>query len=118
MHVNQGRPSVQSGSERQPGDRPAAPGDLSLVQSFINSRWDLDKELREQLSSPSELARWLAERGLLEPGTRLTRADLSRAHSAREGLRALLFINNGAAAKQVEIERLNNALAHSSLSVE
>jgi predicted RNA-binding Zn ribbon-like protein len=105
-------------SQRQPGDRPAAPGDLALVQSFVNSRWDLDQDHREQLRSPSELARWLAGHGLLESGAKLTRADLNRALDAREGLRALLFINNGAAPKPHAIERLNSALGRSAVTVE
>ena len=45
-----------------------------LVQDFVNSR-----ELRpavEDLETPEQLAAWLAERQLLEPGARLTNADL------------------------------------------
>jgi hypothetical protein len=43
-------------TERQPGERAPAPGDLGLVQAFVNTRWDLDNELEEQLRSPSEIA--------------------------------------------------------------
>jgi hypothetical protein len=82
-------------AERQPGERAPAPGDLGLVQAFVNTRWDLDNELEEQLRSPSEIAAWLAERRLLEPGTELTPGDLKRALDVREGLRAV-FVNNGA----------------------
>ena len=109
--------SKTSRPERQPGDRPAAPGDLALIQSFVNSRWDLEQDHCEQLRSPSELARWLAEHGLLKPGEKLTRADLKRALDTREGLRALLFMNNGAAPKADAIERLNSALGRSAVTV-
>jgi predicted RNA-binding Zn ribbon-like protein len=96
--------------ERQPGDRAPAPGDLALVQSFVNSRWDLDRDLEEQLQTPSDLAAWLEERRLLEPGARLTTADLERALEVREGLRALLFVHNGANRDAGAIARLNRAL--------
>lgn len=87
------------------------------MQRFVNSRWDLEHEHEEQLGSPSELADWLAEHDLLEPGTRLTAADLRRALDVREGLRALLFVNNGADADRPAIERLNRAVQRAPLSV-
>ena len=52
----------------------------------------------------------MADRGLLEPGTRLSQAELAQALDARRGLRALLFVNNGAPPDQEAIERLNRAL--------
>ena len=62
--------------------------------------------------SPRELAGWLSERRLLGSGTKLTTADLKRALDVREGLRALLFVNNGATLDEAAIERLNRALGH------
>jgi predicted RNA-binding Zn ribbon-like protein len=110
-------PSSTQDRERQPGDRAPAPGNLGLVQSFVNTRWDLEHDQEELLRSPSELAAWLAERRLLEPGTKLTTADLKRAVDVREGLRALLFVNNGATRDDEAIERLNRALGPTALSV-
>jgi predicted RNA-binding Zn ribbon-like protein len=98
-------------AERQPGGRAPAPGELELIQSFVNSRWDLDRDHEEQLGTPSNLARWLAERALLEPGTALSDAELRRALEVREGLRALAFVNNGAPADNDAVERLNRALS-------
>jgi predicted RNA-binding Zn ribbon-like protein len=109
--------STPRSAERQPGDRAPAPGDLALVQSFVNTRWDLDHDLEEQLRTPSDLARWLDERRLLEPRTKLTSADLKRALDVREGLRALLFVNNGASRDDGAIERLNRALGGTTLAV-
>jgi len=111
------RPSTQRSVERQPGDRAPAPGDLALIQSFVNTRWDLDHDLEEQLRTPSDLAVWLAERRLLEPRTKLTPADLKRALDVREGLRALLFVNNGATRDDGAIERLNRGLGRTTLAV-
>jgi len=102
---------------RQPGDRAPAPGELGLIQAFVNSRWDLEHQLGEQLRSPAELVAWLAAHGLLEPDTKLTKAELRRALDVREGLRATLFVNNGAAEDEEAIERLNRALGRTALAV-
>jgi predicted RNA-binding Zn ribbon-like protein len=109
---------VMQPADRQPGERAPAPGELGLVQSFVNSGWDPYRDHEEQLNDPSELSRWLARRGLLEREIRLTKADLGRALDVREGLRALLFGNNGAGADRDAIERLNRALVRSQLHVE
>jgi predicted RNA-binding Zn ribbon-like protein len=90
---------------------------LALIQSFLNTRWDLNRDQEEQLSTPIELARWLRERGLLERGASLGDDDLGRALDVREGLRALLFVNNGAASNHEAVDRLNHALSSSKLGV-
>jgi len=110
-------PSNPRTVERQPGDRAPAPGDLGLIQSFVNTSWDLDHDGEEELRSPRELAAWLSERRLLGSGTKLTTADLRRALDVREGLRALLFVNNGATLDEAAIERLNRALGRTALAV-
>jgi predicted RNA-binding Zn ribbon-like protein len=74
----------------QPGARAAAPGDLALVQAFINTHYDLVAEHgAEVLASPDRLRDWLASRGLISSRAKLTGSDLSRALAAREALRAL-----------------------------
>lgn len=110
-------PSTQDAAERQPGDRTPAPGDLRLVQSFVNTSWDLDHDGEERLRTPSDLARWLSEHRLLEPGAKLTPADLRRALHFREGLRALLFVNNGSTPDGDAIDRLNDSLGRTALAV-
>ena len=90
---------------------------MELLQSFVNTRWDLDRDQEDQLRTPTELARWLRDRGLLEPGSKLGDEDLGRALEVREGLRALLFVNNGADPNQEAIERLNHALNRPGLEV-
>lgn len=102
--------SIEPAAERQPGGRAPAPGRLGLVQSFVNSRWNLDRGLQEQLSSPASLADWLIAHRLLDSGVRIGPAGLERALVVREGLRELLFVNNGAAGDRARIERLNQAL--------
>jgi predicted RNA-binding Zn ribbon-like protein len=110
--------SVNPVSERQPGDRPPAPGDISLVQAFCNTFWDLDRRGQEQLVSAAALAEWLVKHDLLEAGTRLDQGDFERALDVREGLRALLLVNNGAAANQEAIDRLNRVLDRPGLSLQ
>jgi predicted RNA-binding Zn ribbon-like protein len=104
--------------EPQPGQRRPAPGSLALVQSFVNSRWDLSRDLEEQWGSPDDLAAWLEGHGLLEPGVKLRPADLRRALDIREGLRALLFANNGAPVDQGAIDALHRATDRIALGVD
>jgi predicted RNA-binding Zn ribbon-like protein len=62
-----------------------------LVQSFINSHYDLDSGSGADLfSSPAGLGEWLTEHGLVD-GTRIRvrPADLRRAVALREALREL-----------------------------
>jgi len=96
--------------EKQPGEREPAPGVLSLVQAFANTFWDLERGRPEQFGSPSSLSRWLCDHELLELGTTLGPADLRRVLDVREGLRAMLFLNNGAEEDHQAGERLNRAL--------
>jgi predicted RNA-binding Zn ribbon-like protein len=71
----------------------AAPGQLEIVRSFVNSV-DLEDEV-EELGSPRKLATWLAAHDLAGAETRATRADLGRAIGLREALRVLLLSHNG-----------------------
>jgi predicted RNA-binding Zn ribbon-like protein len=73
--------------EQQPGGRKPAPGDLALVQAFINSNYSLDEGNHgaELLDSQDGLERWLARRDL--PAHHV---DVEEAIEVREGLRALL----------------------------
>lgn len=77
-------------NDPQPGGRGPAPGNLRVVQAFVNSNYDLEYEHgAELLDSPQALTRWLKRRGL--PSTEATQQDLERALQLREGLRALLI---------------------------
>ena len=79
----------------QPGGRKPAPGELAVVQAFLNTRWDLTAPAHgETLVSPVALRDWLAARGLIGERNRLDPRDLDRALAVREGLRALAFANN------------------------
>ena len=78
----------------QPGGRDPAPGELALVQAFVNTHFDLASGGGEMLASPDSLRAWLGERGLLERARRVDGRGLDRVLAVREGLRALAFANN------------------------
>ncbi len=69
------------------------PGSLALVQGFVNTRnimhgYDLLEEVEGATA-------WLAERGLLNDGVRLTGEARGRLVAFREALRDLLLAHNG-----------------------
>lgn len=83
-------------TDPQPGGRRPAPGELALLQSFLNTRWNLlDERKGETFTSLRALTDWLASRELIDHRARLGAADLPRTLAVREGLRALAFANNG-----------------------
>lgn len=103
----------------QSGGREPAPGELGLVQAFVNTHWDLELDHgAELLHSPAALAGWLAARGLLPDGACLTRSDLRRAVAVREGIRAMLAANNGREVDDVAIQRLNGAVARGGVVIQ
>jgi predicted RNA-binding Zn ribbon-like protein len=96
----------------QPGGRRPAPGDLALVQAFLNTHYDLTSEDGgELLTDPGALGRWLAAYGLVGHRTRLGRRDLDRALAVREGLRALTFANNEQALDEASVGAMRQASA-------
>src|SRR5690348_1959614 len=97
-------------NELQPGDRQPAPGNLWLVQSFVNSRWNLERDLEDEFADSDGLATWLAERDLISAGTPVSEGGLRRALDARDGLQALLFANNGVELDVEAVERMDRAL--------
>jgi predicted RNA-binding Zn ribbon-like protein len=99
----------------QPGGRVPAPGELALVQAFINSHYDLEMDHGADLFATRRgLELWIARRDPLADttaATELTGGDVSRAVAVREGLRTLASINgNGADAVPADaLARLNEA---------
>ncbi|MEO8687058.1 MAG: CGNR zinc finger domain-containing protein [Solirubrobacteraceae bacterium] len=69
------------------------PSELAVIEAFVNTV-DLE-DGGEALSIPAELADWLAEHALAEPGETFSHEDLASAIAVREALRALLLANNG-----------------------
>jgi predicted RNA-binding Zn ribbon-like protein len=80
------------------------------VQTFLNSRWDLTGINQEELASPSAVSAWFVEHGLFDRRYALTESDRRRVLEVREGLRTMLFVNNGASEDPEVVARLNRAL--------
>jgi predicted RNA-binding Zn ribbon-like protein len=98
----------------QPGGRAPAPGQLALVQAFINTHFDLGSDYgAEVLDSPSALSRWLVASRLLDRGAVADEDDLHRALEVREGLRVLAGRNGapGDPPGSDPLARLNSAAA-------
>jgi len=71
--------------------RPKAPGELELVQDFINT---LDCETgKDELAPPGALSAWLAEHGIGHSRGKAAPGDLDRAKALREALRDLAESN-------------------------
>ena len=88
-----------------------APGDLRLVQSFLNT-FDL-RAGTEAWENPAALAQWAVGEGLLPVGTELSEADLQRTIDVREGLRAAL----AGGRKKSHLQALDNATTEAVLRV-
>jgi predicted RNA-binding Zn ribbon-like protein len=98
--------------------REPAPGELALVQRFVNTL-DSEDGLRqvETLNRPADLERFLHDAGLLERGARIGERELRRAIEVRQALRALLLANTGGPLDPGAVETLNRAAARAHSSV-
>jgi predicted RNA-binding Zn ribbon-like protein len=97
------------GSIEEPGAKEPAPGDLRIVQLFVNS---LDiEEGTEQWATPAALSAWLHRHGLADARLRLGQRDLERARAFRELLRAMALANNGRPMSPAKVTDLKRELA-------
>src|SRR3954453_9789354 len=100
--------------EQQAGGRAPAPGDLALVQAFINSNYSLEEHNHgaELLDGPEGLARWCEARGLPAGDV-----SLEEALRVRQGLRALLVAKRAERPDADAIRGLNTIAPQRKLSV-
>ena len=94
-------------------DRQTAPGDIGLVQAFVNTV-DL-QDGPEELTDPNTLKGWLVARGLLEGDQPVGLSDLKHAIALREAVRSVIGANSGSKVYPVDIATLNEAAAASGL---
>ncbi len=86
-------------------DLPPAPGELRLIQAFVNT---VDRRSEsDELASPRALADWLADQGLRAAGTETDADGHERTLAVREAWRSMIA---GAASDEVA-ETLDRALA-------
>ena len=103
-------PPLQLGDDRKP-----APGDLALVQGFVNT-FEPDED-REDVPDPAALERWLVHYELMAAGPPVGDAEFDHAIGVREALRALLLANNGVALDPNAVATLNGAAKTAELLV-
>jgi predicted RNA-binding Zn ribbon-like protein len=101
---------VDNVSSREP-----APGELAVLQRFVNTL-DLEDGV-ELLQRPSDLRRWLAHHGLASASTRIGEDDFRRAIEVREAFRAVLHANNGAPLDRDAVATLDAAARAAELTV-
>jgi predicted RNA-binding Zn ribbon-like protein len=88
--------TIHAAASIQPGGRAPAPGELALVQSFLNSHYSLGDDHGADLwPSPASLEAWLRGRELISSNARIGRPELERALQVREGLRWLAAGDKG-----------------------
>jgi predicted RNA-binding Zn ribbon-like protein len=113
------REPPRSAPSAQPGGRDPAPGELALVQAFINTHYDLEFDHgAEVLRTPDALGAWLAARGLAPATVPADESGLRRALAAREGLRALARTNgDGPVADRDAVTELDRAARGAPLQI-
>lgn len=93
----------------------AAPGQLGLVQSFLNT---LDLEAgRDNLADVGAAQAWLAGHRLISPGTEYDDGDRRRLVDVRRALQGLVAANGGAGLQRRAVTTLNEAARRVRLGV-
>ena len=93
----------------------AAPGQLALVQAFLNT---LDRQDgRDELDTPPTTQSWLAARRLVSPGTEFDASDRRRLVDVRGALHELVTANGGGEVQPRAVTTLNEAARRVRLGV-
>lgn len=103
-------PPLRTGSSRKP-----APGDLQLLQGFVNTH-DLE-EHTDDVADPEALGRWLSHYGLMGADEPVSAADHDQALRVREALRSVLMAKNGCPDDARAVATLNAAAKSAELLV-
>jgi predicted RNA-binding Zn ribbon-like protein len=105
------------GEQLEPGGRPKAPGQLALLQTFINSyNHDFPPEW-DRIGTAQAAQRWLRAKRLVAPGDRISAADAARLRELREALRALVIANHGGRPDGAAIDVVRTAAGGARLGV-
>lgn len=93
----------------------AAPGQLRLVQTFLNT-YDLDSG-RDVLADSASAKAWLVDTRLASPGTGYDADDLRRLTEVRRALHELVAANGGTGLQRRAVTTLNEAARRVRLGV-
>jgi len=88
-------------------ERPA-PGDLALIQEFVNST-NVGTG-REDLVSPEQMVAWFSRHGLPTGSGLPSMADVRRTIELREAIRRVLLANGGGSVDPEAVETLNRTV--------
>jgi predicted RNA-binding Zn ribbon-like protein len=85
----------QVGEQIEPGGRQKAPGQLELLQRFLNSyNHEFPREW-DRIGTKDNAQAWLREKRLVAAGDRISDADAARLRDLREAIRTLASANQG-----------------------
>src|SRR5215218_6283934 len=85
----------QIGEQLEPGNRPKAPGNLELLQRFVNTHNHDFPDDWDRLHTGAKAQAWLREKGLIGAGERIDDAQAAQLRQFREALRALIVLRVG-----------------------
>jgi predicted RNA-binding Zn ribbon-like protein len=95
--------------------RTAAPGQLRLVQAFLNT---IDREAgRDELDTPSRMAAWLASVRLTSPNGEFDEPDRRRQAELRAAMHDLVAASPGGAAARRAVTTLNEEARQARLGI-
>jgi predicted RNA-binding Zn ribbon-like protein len=95
----------------------SAPGQLALIQDFVNTSYGNKRHAHAELTTPEQLRAWLVAHGLLADGIPVTEGDVRRMVRLREALRSFLRVNSGFEDPAVQDQLLNHLASHAPLIV-
>jgi predicted RNA-binding Zn ribbon-like protein len=105
------------GEQIEPGGRPKAPGRLELLQRFVNSHnHDFPREW-DRIGTREKARAWLRQKGLVQPGDRISEADVARLRELREAIRALAIANQGGEPQAAAADLIRGLSGAAELSV-
>src|SRR3954454_8644481 len=108
------------GEQVEPGGRPKAPGQLELLQRFVNSHnHDFPRDW-DRIGTREKAQAWLRQKQLVAPGDRISGADAARLRELREAIRELAIANQGGRPGRAatELIRRESRAAHLTVSVD
>lgn len=92
-----------------------APGDLREVQEFVGT-WSADAK-KDPFATPSALALWMESQGLLPARSEITEGQRRRVVAFRQGLRALIWADDGERVDEKTVEGLHEVIEGARLEV-
>lgn len=107
--------SVEGQASDDTASRPPAPGDLALLQAFVNTA-DIEAKT-EELRGPAQLREWLAGWELVRADEAIDEEGFRRAIELRETIRALAYANHDEQVDDSAADRLDRLAAGLRLEV-